>query len=218
MLTCEVARRLAERAAPLLLHLHDHRQRARDLVAIHPTLQADLGVPEGRRLLAGWAERHAPLGGIVLGASRFSSTPVRSVSLEEIQRIIALELESHLDLVLRLHPLVVDRGRIVFFSDVGVRLGWPSYPAYLAAKGGVEAATRSLARSLGPRLIVTCVAPGSIEGAPAPPEGVVTGDTALGRTGLPEEVAEAVVRWLGLPAVVIAGQCLRIDGGRRLGP
>jgi len=211
-----VARQLADRRTPLLLHLHKRRDRVSDLLTRFPAFEADLRTAEGRRRLAGWVAEQAPLGGMVLGASQFSPTLPRSVTGSDLHRVLALELESHLDLVIRLHTLVVDEGRVLLFSDVGVRLGWPSYPAYLAAKGALEVAARSLARSLGPRLVISCVAPGAIEGAPAPPDGVVTRDTALERLGRPSEVAEAVVGWLGLPATVIQGHCLRIDGGRRL--
>lgn len=211
-----MARRLAERGRSLLLHVHERRERVRALTTQHPTFDADLAEPEGRRSLTSRVKQHAPLGGLILGASRFSATPLRSVTLRDIQQTLTLELVSHLDLVIHLHPFVADHGRILFFSDVGVRLGWPSYPAYLAAKGALEAAALSLARSLGPRLVITWAAPGALEGAPPPPDGVVTGDTALGRLGRSAEVAEAIVRWLELPAAVIHGRCLRVDGGRGL--
>jgi Dehydrogenases with different specificities (related to short-chain alcohol dehydrogenases) len=143
-------------------------------------------------------------------------TPAASVTAETIGQVLALELEAHLDLALGLAPRVRDGGVILFFSDTGLRVGWPSYPVYLAAKGGLEAATRSLARALGPRLTVCCVAPGSVEGAPGMDAVMVKERTALGRPAAPAEMAAAVLGILSLPAAVVQGQVIVVDGGRQL--
>lgn len=216
LLTSAVARRLEERGEQLILHVHRGRDRVAGLVQRYPVRAADLASPHGARDIAAWALSHAPLGGLVLGASAFVKTPLSTIDPPEIERQLRIEIGSHLEIIARLGPSIADGGVIILFSDVGVRLGWPSYPVYLAAKGALEAASRSLARSLGPRVVVTCVAPGSLEGAPSPPEGTLAGRTALGRAGTPEEVADAVIRWIGLPAGVIHGACLLVDGGRHL--
>ena len=92
-------------------------------------------------------------------------------------------------------------------------MGWPSYDAYLAAKCGLECALRALARALGPRLLVFGVAPGLVLGAAPAPPGVSEEQVSLRRAARPGEVAEAILRAWDLPAPVIHGQVLRIDGG-----
>ena len=63
------------------------------------------------------------------------------------------------------------------------------------------------------------VAPGAIlwpdAGKPEAAKSAVLARTPLGRTGTPEEVAEAV-RWLLADATYTTGQVLRLDGGRML--
>lgn len=216
LLTSAVAFRLHRGGTPLLLHVHERTHRIRDLLELHPSVRGDLATPGPRREVLAAVESHAPLGGLVLGASRFEPEPVSSTPPRALAATVERELVAHLEIVGALHRRLIDGARIVLFSDTGTALGWPSHPAYLAAKAGLEAATRSLARDLGPRLVVFCVAPGSLEGAPPPPEGVTRHRTALGRPGTPDEVARAVVAYSALPTTVIQGSCLVVDGGRRL--
>jgi len=87
-----------------------------------------------------------------------------------------------------------------------------------AAKGAIMAFTRSLARSLAPKVRVNCLAPGWIktawgETASQDWQERVRAETPLRRWGLPEDVA-AAARWLASPAsAYITGQIIRINGG-----
>ncbi len=218
LLTSAVARGLHGRGHALLLHVHENTHRIGDLVDSNPSLEADLATAPSRRDFVAAARSHAPLAGLVLGASRFEAAPTGDPGAPAAGPIVERELSAHLELIQGLHRHLVDGGRIVLFSDTGTVLGWPSYGPYLAAKAGLEAATPALARALGPRLVVFCVAPGSLEGAPPPPGSVVRHRTALERLGSPEEVARSVVELCGLPAPVVQGQCFVVDGGRRLYP
>jgi len=216
LLASAIAHLLAGEGLPLLLHIHRRSERLAGIAGTHPTVAADLGTAAGRDLLVRRAGELAPLGGLVLAASRFEGTG--DATSEGVAATLSLDLEAPLDLALRLAPSMAPGARIVLFSDTGTVLGWPSYPAYLAAKGGIEALTLSLARRLGPRTVVLAVAPGALEGAPPPPDSVVEHRTALGRLGTPGEVARAVLRFAALPAPVCHGQILLVDGGRRLFP
>ncbi len=216
VLTSGVAARLARRHG-LILHRHRNTDRLRAAgLERWPVVAADLASREGLERLTAAARRAAPLAGLVLGASAFHRTPPdESASLSPVLR---LELQAHLELVHRLHHLVLPGGRILLFSDAGTRMGWPTYDAYLAAKCGLECALRSLARALGPRLVVFGVAPGLVEGgAPAPPQ-VSERHVSLGRPARPPEVVEAILRAWDLPPAVTHGQVLHIDGGWFPGP
>jgi NAD(P)-dependent dehydrogenase (short-subunit alcohol dehydrogenase family) len=95
------------------------------------------------------------------------------------------------------------------------------FPASAAAKAGLEALVRSLAIELAPSSVtVNAVVPGFIRkdaGAHrAIDPAVLAGQLAripLGRVGLPEDVAAAVVFLASPAAGYITGQALHVDGG-----
>lgn len=218
LLTSGVARRLADLGTPLLLHVHrdtSRVDRAAELAGCH-RIVADLSSDDGRRQVVSEASTWAPLGGLVLGASRFTRTPIEDLDPATVRSVLGLELECHLELVASLARHLARGSRVVLFSDTAIAFGWADYPAYLAAKGGLDAAVRSLARALGPRVTVLAVAPGSLEDTPPPPDGDPSTTTALRRRGTVEEVAAATVGLMRLPQSVVQGATVPVDGGRRL--
>lgn len=218
LLTSAVARQLAILGAPLLLHVHRETSRIDSTceLARADRIAADLSTTEGRELVIRRAAALAPLGALVLGASRFTRTPVEQLDHATVRSVLGLELESHLEIVGGLARHLAAGARVVLFTDTATTIGWADYPVYLAAKGGLDAAVRSLARSLGPRVSVLGVAPGSLDGTPAPPDGDPRETTALGRRGTAAEVAAATVGLMRLPQAVIHGVTVPVDGGRRL--
>jgi len=89
---------------------------------------------------------------------------------------------------------------------------------YAAAKGGVEAFSKCLARELAPRVRVNVIAPGWIRtrwGETRGPEiqRRVVDATPLARWGAPEDVAGVAVFLASAEAAFITGQTLRVNGG-----
>lgn len=90
---------------------------------------------------------------------------------------------------------------------------------YAAAKGGVIAFSKSLARELAPdRIRVNVVSPGPLDtpmlGADTEEEKQAIAERCpLGRLGLPDDVAKAVVYLLSPDASWVTGHVLRVNGG-----
>lgn len=110
-------------------------------------------------------------------------------------------------------------GRIVNLSSVTGLMGNMGQTNYAAAKAGILGMTKSYAREAASRgITVNAVAPGFIDTdmTEAMPEGakdkIITG-IPMGRTGKPEDVAEAVAFLASEQAGYITGEVLRVDGG-----
>ena len=112
-------------------------------------------------------------------------------------------------------------GRIINISSLAGLVGNSGQTNYAAAKGGVIAFTKSLARELGKRAItVNAIAPGFIEtemtdDLPEAVKSKVLSHVALERYGKPEEVAE-VVLFLAKGAGYLTGSVISVDGGLSL--
>ena len=110
-------------------------------------------------------------------------------------------------------------GRIINISSTSAVLGNKGQANYAAAKAGIEAMSRSLARELGSRNInVNCVAPGFIETDMTKEisegnEDILASQIPLGRLGKPNEIAEVVNFLASEQANYITGQTLHVNGG-----
>lgn len=119
-----------------------------------------------------------------------------------------------------LKPMMRARaGRIINISSVVASMGNPGQLNYCAAKGGIDAMTRSLAREVGSRNItVNAIAPGFIQTDMTDELGDKAKDTLasqipLGRLGQPEDIASAAL-FLALDSgAYITGQVLHVNGG-----
>ncbi len=110
-------------------------------------------------------------------------------------------------------------GRIINISSTSAVLGNKGQANYAAAKAGIEAMSRSLARELGSRNInVNCVAPGFIETDMTKEiskgnEEILASQIPLGRLGKANEIAEVVNFLASEQANYITGQTIHVNGG-----
>jgi NAD(P)-dependent dehydrogenase (short-subunit alcohol dehydrogenase family) len=98
----------------------------------------------------------------------------------------------------------------------------PGFAAYAAMKGALEVLSRYLAKELGARgIAVNVVAPGAIETdfggglVRDKPEvnKFISGQTALGRVGVPDDIGGVIASLLSEENRWIPGQCIEASGG-----
>lgn len=111
------------------------------------------------------------------------------------------------------------QGRFVFVSSVWGLVGAAGEAAYAAAKGGLNAFAKSMARELGPSgITVNAVAPGAVDtdmlaALTAEERSALCAEIPLGRLCAPEEVAELIGFLVSQEAGYINGQVLALSGG-----
>ncbi|NLR13774.1 SDR family oxidoreductase [Pseudoalteromonas peptidolytica] len=114
-------------------------------------------------------------------------------------------------------------GSIVFISSVVAQQGSRGQSVYAAMKSALHGLTASLAAELGTMNIrVNAVAPGVIDTAlvahiPDEKKQQLIKNTALGRIGQPEEVADVINFLFAEESRFITGQVIHVDGGLKLG-
>ena len=111
------------------------------------------------------------------------------------------------------------KGRIISIASVIGLTGNPGQANYAAAKAGIIAFSKSLAREIGSRgVTVNVVAPGFIEtdmtaALPQEQKEAMLKQIALGRLGQPDDIAQAVAFLASPAAAWITGETLHVNGG-----
>ena len=151
--------------------------------------------------------------------------PFAETTEAQFDELVAIHLKGPFFLTQALLPLLRDGGRIVNLSSGLTRFSLPGYAAYAAMKGGVEVLTRYLAKELGARgIAVNTIAPGAIEtdfGGGVVRDNAqlnahISGLTAMGRAGRPDDVGAAVAALLADGNNWVTGQRIEVSGGMML--
>jgi 3-oxoacyl-[acyl-carrier protein] reductase len=228
-----IARQLAADGAAVVVNYSSSREGAdrvvRDIEKAGGkavAVQADVAKEaEVRRLFARAKESFGRVDVLVNNAGVYEFAPLEGVTQEHFRRQFDLNVFGLLiasqEAVRQFGP---GGGSIVNVSSVVSTLGVPNASVYSATKAAVDAATRSLARELGPKKIrVNSVNPGMVETEGTHSTGIAGSDfqkqieaqTPLGRIGRPEDIAPAVSFLASDEAGWITGETLVISGGNK---
>ena len=180
---------------------------------------ADLRDPhEIEQLFDDLGSRFGRLDCLVNSAAIFPLAPWPELTRQVWDEVLSVNLTAPFLCVKAAEPLLRASagGHIVNLVDLGAFEAWVAHPACGVAKAGLLKLTQSLARSLGPEILVNAVAPGSVEIPDAPPAEALPSPKRLplGRWATPDDVAEAIL-FLARTRY-ITGQCIVVDGGKLL--
>ena len=206
-----------------------NEERAKETLALlsgegHTCVVADLSSPEGIDKLV--AESPI-LDGCVSNAGFNVVQPIPFIKHEDMNKIFYVNIEAPIYLIHRLVKCkkLVKGASVVFTSSIGQRIVAPGNSLYSATKGAVSAFMRNAALDLASKKIrCNSVAPGMVETPLKEGKSVVTSEQweinrqlyPLGRFGLPEDVARAIVYLLSDASAWVTGTEIVIDGGRSL--
>jgi 3-oxoacyl-[acyl-carrier protein] reductase len=196
---------LKRRAAVIPLDLADDRA----VLAVGPAARAALG------RLDVWVNN--------AGADILTGPGAELTDLEKLDRLLAVDLRGTMLASWQAAEILgaqEDGGVIVNMSWDHVLTGMPGLNPQLfaAVKGGVLAFSKSLARTVAPRVRVNVLAPGWIDTAFGSSMNerdrrAVAASTPLQRWGTPEDVAQAAVFLASPAAGFLTGQTMLVGGG-----
>ncbi|HEX7825356.1 MAG TPA: SDR family oxidoreductase [Mycobacterium sp.] len=144
---------------------------------------------------------------------------IATVTEAEFDGLFNVHLKGPFFLTQTLLPLIADGGQIVNLTSATTRVTTAGVAPYASFKGGLEVLTRYMAREFGDRRIkVNAVSPGPIRtelggGLTDEFEALLAAQTALGRVGEPDDVADAIVSLLSDDNRWINAQSLEVAGG-----
>ena len=185
------------------------------------TVQGNLDIKEDvQKILSEVSETFPSIDVLVNNASTFYPTPIDEISEDHWERLIGSNLKGPLFLIQGLkEQLKSSKGSIINITDTNLSKGVPNFSIYSAAKAGLEAITKGLARELAPDIKVNAIAPGAMLEPPdvtwtEEQKNKVIENIPLNRMGSEKDIADAV-SFLAR-SEYITGQIIKVDGGRSL--
>ncbi|WP_265130458.1 SDR family NAD(P)-dependent oxidoreductase [Chryseobacterium oranimense] len=149
-------------------------------------------------------------------------SPITETTEEQLDDIINVHFKGVFFLTQKMLPFINDGGGIINISSGLARFALPGSSVYGSIKAGVEMLTKYMAKELGSRKIkANVIAPGAIEtdfggGRTRDDQNVnsmISGVTALGRAGLPDDIGGVVAFLCTDDAGWINGQRIEASGG-----
>lgn len=214
-----IVKRLSEAGYRVAIHYSSSEAEARQTAnefGVTDLFRANLeSVLEIQRLFGEVEQKMGRLYGLVNNAARFTRFDPLELTEADWDFIHDVNLKATFFCCQQAARIMkkAGEGRIVNLSSLGGIRPWAEHAHYCASKAGVIMLTRALAKAWGPEITVNSVAPGVI--LPSNQDGRsadMIAATPAGRSGTPEEVADAVLYFLNATNF-ITGQVLAVDGG-----
>jgi 2-hydroxycyclohexanecarboxyl-CoA dehydrogenase len=169
-------------------------------------------------------EALGPIEIVVTSAGIDGDRPFTEITVDEWNRMLAVHLTGTFHCLQAAVPdmIAAGWGRIVTISSSSAQSGAPNRAHYVAAKGGVIALTKALARDLARHGITVNTIPPSIIDTPmlrqAEAEGridvgAVGAMTPVGRIGTPDDIGAACAYLCSDDAGFVTGQQIGVNGG-----
>ena len=226
------AKALAAAGVRVIVHYGNASKEANSLVAEiraaggrADAVGADLAAPNGAHKLA--AEVRKLVGDrlniLVANAGVATAATIEDQTVEDFDRMFAVNVRAPFFLVQQLLPLLGDGSSVVLLSSLAARTSVGLLPAYAATKGAIDTLVKHFAALLGPRGIrVNAVAPGVIDTDMSKfartDEGraFTLGIQSLQRIGHPDDVADVVTFLASDAARWVTGDTIQAGGGSKL--
>ncbi len=221
-----ICRRLARDGLHVIVHANSNLAAAENLCAelraqqlSAEAVQFDVADGETTRATLEKLLEQGPIQVVVNNAGISDDAVFPGMQPQQWQRVIDVSVNGFYNVtqVLTLPMIRTRWGRIINISSVAALTGNRGQTNYAAAKGALNAATKSLSQELASRgITVNAVAPGIIESdmtkdifdAPT-----IARLVPANRAGKPEEVADLVAFLASDQAAYITGQIISINGG-----
>jgi NAD(P)-dependent dehydrogenase (short-subunit alcohol dehydrogenase family) len=177
------------------------------------------------RLFAQIKREKGKLDVVFANAGVATYAPFGKITEEHFDSIIDINVKGLLFTVQKALPLVPDGASIILNASIVASKGLPANSVYSASKAAVRSFARTWTTDLKDRRIrVNAVSPGPIEtpglknlvassGAGEDRLKTISSSVPLGRLGVPEEIAKAVVFLASDDSSYITGTELFVDGG-----
>jgi 3-oxoacyl-[acyl-carrier protein] reductase len=223
-----IALTLAKKGYHILINFQSNTQAAEDtLAAIRAgggsgeLLPFDVSdAAECEQAIVGWQGAHSAeyIDVLVNNAGIRSDELLFWMKPEQFESVLRTNLFSFYNVTRHvITPMLSHKhGRIINIASLSGLTGLPGQCNYAAAKGGLIAATKALAKEVGKRRVtVNAVAPGFIrtEMVEGMNEDELKKTIPLNRFGTAEEVAAVVAFLASDEAAYITGECISVNGG-----
>jgi 3-oxoacyl-[acyl-carrier protein] reductase len=222
-----IARRLARDGADVALTYTSAADKARAVVAeIEATGRRGLAIAadsaEPVAIVAAVERTAAELGRLdilVNNAGIFPNGPLEDVTLEEVDRTLAIHVRAVFVASQAAARHMGEGGRVISIgSSLAERVPSPGVTLYSMSKSALIGLTKGLARDVGARgITVNVVHPGPTETDMNPADGPDAdnerGLMAVGHYASPEDIAATVAHLAGAGGRLITGTAIAVDGG-----
>ncbi len=225
----EIARRLAECGAVVIVNYHGSKEAAWEIVkeitekgGTAEAIQCDVADFEASEAFAKQVlDKYKRVDILVNNAGITRDNLIMRMSEQDYEDVLDTNLKGAFHMIRHFSRSFLKQrsGKIINISSVSGLLGNPGQANYAASKAGLIGLTKSVARELASRNIqVNAVAPGFIEtdmtkSMTEEARKELSGRIPMGRMGNTGNIADAVVFLAGTGADYITGQVLCVDGG-----